>query len=230
LTDPAPTGDESRDESDDEVEGERVSASGASAPSEPAVSAPSAPPARPRRVRALIIGIVIAAVLAVVLFVGLGTGSGSSGQVAGVGSSAPNFTIPPLQGTTPVSLDSLGSSHSRPVVLNFFASWCIPCRQETPLLAKTAKTEKARGSKVQFVGVDVADPKSDAVAFVQQAGITYPVGTDSNLNVAESLYGLTGEPSTFFIDPSGKIVGHVIGPVTASELNSWVQRLNGEAT
>ena len=79
-------------------------------------------------------------------------------------------------------------------MLNFFASWCIPCQQETPLLAKTAKAAKTNGSKVQFVGVDVADPKANAVAFVHQAGIIYPVGTDGNLNVAESLYGLNGQP------------------------------------
>ncbi len=82
---------------------------------------------------------------------------------------------------------------------------------------------------MQFVGVDVADPKANAVAFVHQAGITYPVGTDGNLNVAESLYGLTGQPNTFFIDSSGKVVGRVIGPVTASDLTSWLHRLNNQA-
>lgn len=178
--------------------------------------------------RSLIIGVVIAAVLAVVLFIGLGTGSSSSGQVAAVGSTAPDFTIPALLGGAPVHLAGLGSDRGKPVVLNFFASWCIPCQQETPLLAKTAKTESAKGSDVQFVGVDVADPKANAVAFVHQAGITYPVGTDENLNVAESLYGLTGQPNTFFIDSSGKVVGRVIGPVTASDLTSWLHRLNAQ--
>jgi cytochrome c biogenesis protein CcmG/thiol:disulfide interchange protein DsbE len=177
----------------------------------------------------LIIGLVIAAVLAVVLFVGLGTGSSSSNQVAAVGSTAPQFTIPSLLGGSQVNLTALGSGRGRPVVLNFFASWCIPCQQETPLLAETAKTAEAKGSKVQFVGVDVADPRENALAFVQQAGITYPVGTDSNLYVAETLYGLTGQPNTFFIDSSGKIAGHVIGPVNATELESWLHRLDAQA-
>ena len=179
--------------------------------------------------RSLLIGVVIAAVLAVALFVGLGTGSSSSNQAAAVGSTAPNFTIPSLSGGAPVSLDALGAHRGRPVVLNFFASWCIPCQQETPLLAQSAKAQKAQGSKVQFVGVDVSDPKANAVAFVDQAGITYPVGTDDNLNVAESLYGLSGEPNTFFIDSSGKVAGHVIGPVTASQLAGWLHRLNTQA-
>ncbi|MGA8726204.1 MAG: TlpA disulfide reductase family protein [Acidimicrobiales bacterium] len=217
MTDPAATGDETREQVDDQGE------------TDPAASAATAGQRRPRRVRSLIIGVVIAAVLAVVLFVGFGTGSSSSGQVAAVGSTAPDFTIPALLGGAPVHLAGLGSDRGRPVVLNFFASWCIPCQQETPLLAKTAKTATAKGSKVQFVGVDVADPKANGVAFVHQAGITYPVGTDGNLNVAESLYGLTGQPNTFFIDSSGKVVGRVIGPVTASDLTSWLHRLNNQA-
>jgi cytochrome c biogenesis protein CcmG/thiol:disulfide interchange protein DsbE len=209
LTDPASTGDETR-------EGEHPG--------------PSTQP-QPRRLRALVIGLVLAAVLAVVLFVGLGTRSGSSptGSVVGVGSTAPNFTIPSLLDGPPVHLAALGSDRGRPVVLNFFASWCIPCQQETPLLAKTANVEQARGNRVQFVGVDVSDPKANAVAFVHQAGITYPVGTDTNLDVAQSLYGLNGEPNTFFIDSSGKVVGHVIGPVSASELASWLHRLSGQS-
>ena len=175
---------------------------------------------------------VLAAVLAVVLFVGLGTGSSSpssSGQVVGVGSTAPNFSIPSLTGGKAVELSALGSDRGRPVVLNFFASWCTPCRQETPLLAKTAKVAEARGDRVQFVGVDVADPKADALAFVHQAGISYPVGVDANLDVAESLYGLNGEPNTFFIDSSGTVLGHVIGPVDAQDLASWLHRLGGQS-
>ncbi len=210
MTEPASPGDEFRDEVHEVEEA-------------PAVH-------RPRRVRALVIGVVIAAVLAVVLFVGLGTGSGtssSSGQVVGVGSTAPTFTIPSLFGGRPVELAALGSNRGRPVVLNFFASWCIPCQQETPLLAKTARAEKAGGGRVQFVGVDVADPKPNAIAFVHQAGITYPIGVDSDTQVAETLYGLNGEPQTFFVDSSGKVVGHVIGPVTASELAGWLHRLGG---
>ena len=220
MTDPASPGDETRDEPHDEM----GDVAEAAAPQ-------SSTPRRPRRLRALVVGGVIAAVLAVVLFVGLGTGSGSgmsSGEVAGVGSTAPNFSIPSLLGGQPVELAALGSNRGRPVVLNFFASWCIPCQQETPLLAKTAKAEQARGGRVQFVGVDVADPKANAVAFVRQAGITYPVGVDSTAEVAEARYGLNGEPQTFFVDSSGKVVGHVIGPVTAPEMAAWLRRLTGQ--
>ncbi|MGH9079015.1 MAG: redoxin domain-containing protein, partial [Acidimicrobiales bacterium] len=182
----------------------------------------------PRRLRALLIGTVVAAGLAVVLFVGLGTTSGSgpgAGPVVGVGDTAPAFSVPSLTGGPPVDLDALGAARHRPVVLNFFASWCAPCRQETPLLARTAAAERARHSTVQFIGIDVADSAADAIPFVNQSGITYPVGTDSSLRVAATLYGLNGEPSTFFIDSSGQVVAHVLGPVDQAQLDRWLHRL-----
>jgi cytochrome c biogenesis protein CcmG/thiol:disulfide interchange protein DsbE len=175
-----------------------------------------------------VIGTVIAAGLAVFLFVGLGTSSGSgsgSGPVVGVGDRAPGFSLPSLTGGSPVSLEALGPARHRPVVLNFFASWCVPCRQETPLLAHTAASAQARHSVVQFIGVDVADSAAAAVPFVRQSGITYPVGTDSTLRVTATLYGLNGEPNTFFIDSSGHVEAHIIGAVDAAQLDRWLHRL-----
>ena len=187
-------------------------------------------PAPPRRLRAFLIGVVLAAVLAFFLFVVLGTtsskGSGAGGVVP-VGSVAPNFTLPSVTGGAPVELDALGVRRHHPVVLNFFASWCVPCQKETPLLAETAATQQAKGSVVQFVGVDAADKPADAVPFIQKAGITYPVGQDATLRVTASVYGLNGEPNTFFIVESGVVVGHVIGPVSKSELDGWIHRLAG---
>ena len=146
-----------------------------------------------------------------------------------IGSTAPGFTLPSLTGGAPVSLDALGRDAHRPVVLNFFASWCGPCQKETPLLARTAEAERAKGSAVRFVGVDVADQRANAIAFVHSSGITYPVGTDSDLTVTSGLYGLNGEPNTFFIDGSGEVIGHVIGAVNPTQLQGWLHRLNGTA-
>ncbi len=187
----------------------------------------------PRRGRALAIGTVIAIGLAIFLFFGLGTGanrttSGSSsdpGAIVPIGSQAPRFTLPSLTGGTPVDLYALGARIHHPVVLNFFASWCGPCQKETPLLAKTADAERARGSRVQFIGVDVADQPSDAIPFVHRTGITYPVANDADLRVTSGLYGLNGEPNTFFIGADGRVVGHVIGAVTPPELQSWLRQL-----
>jgi thiol-disulfide isomerase/thioredoxin len=111
------------------------------------------------------------------------------------------------------------------VVLNFFASWCTPCRAETPLLARTAAAEASRHAPIQFVGVDVADKPADALPFVRASGITYPVGADADFHVSAALYGLDGEPNTFFIAGSGRVVGHVIGALTPARLDGWVRRL-----
>lgn len=178
--------------------------------------------------RALLIGSVIAAGLAAALFVGLGTSSGTgtgSGPVVGVGDVAPGFSLPSLLGGRSVDLDALGHARHRPVVLNFFASWCVPCRQETPLLARTAAARQARHSPVQFIGIDVADSPAQAIPFVRQSGITYPVGNDSSLRVSAALYGLNGEPSTFFVDASGHVVAHVIGPLDQARLDHWLAQL-----
>jgi len=183
----------------------------------------------PRRLRALLIGTVLATVLAVVLFVGLGTTSSGpgTGGVVPIGSTAPNFTLPSVVGGAPVVLDALGVERHRPVILNFFASWCIPCQEETPLLASTARAEQAKGSVIQFVGVDGQDPTSSAVPFITRSGITYPVGKDSDLKVTADLYGLAGEPQTFFIDASGVVVGHHLGALDKATLDSWIHRLAG---
>jgi cytochrome c biogenesis protein CcmG/thiol:disulfide interchange protein DsbE len=181
------------------------------------------------------LGSAIAVLLAVFLFLGLRpAATTSTGQpaVVGVGSTAPNFSLPNLLSTSatplaPVSLASLGKNRHHPVVLNFFASWCIPCQAETPLLARTAKAEIVKGSPVQFIGVDVADDPSSAVAFVQQSGIPYPVGADRTLKITSVLYGMNAQPNTYFIDESGKVIGHHLGALTASELTSWLHRLAG---
>ena len=194
--------------------------------------APTEPPQPrpPRRLRAFLIGVVLAGILALALFVGLGTtsksGSGTGGVVP-IGSVAPNFVLASVVGGPPVDLDALGVKRHRPVVLNFFASWCEPCQKETPLLAATARSEQAKGSVVQFIGVDGNDPPSSAVPFIRQSGITYPVGQDTNLQVTASVYGLSGEPQTFFINESGIVVGHHLGALSQAELDGWIHKLAG---
>jgi cytochrome c biogenesis protein CcmG, thiol:disulfide interchange protein DsbE len=191
-------------------------------PSLPASSSPSADAAAlgwraRRRRRSLAVGLLAAGVLAFLLFGVIGTGPGTQpGQVVPIGSTAPGFSLPSLTGGPPVSLDALGPNRHRPVVLNFFASWCVPCRQETPLLAGVARSEKR--SRVQFIGVDVGDVPSSAKAFVQQAGVDYPVAVDGELRVTSGRYGLNAEPQTFFLDASGRVVVHKLGALDRSEL------------
>lgn len=170
----------------------------------------------------------MAAVVAVLLFVVLGSrgATGSAGPAVPVGGQAPNFSLPPLTGSAPVDLDSLGKDADHPVILNFFASWCTPCQRETPLLARMAAAEQATGGRVRFVGVDVNDPPANALPFVQKAGITYPVGVDQAFRVTSGLYGLNGLPQTFYINSNGTVVGHTIGAVDAAGLRSWLKKLS----
>ena len=103
-------------------------------PDPPSAAPPPAPPTqtRPRRLRAFLIGVVLAGVLAVFLFVVLGTTSSTgtgTGGVVPVGSTAPNFRLPSVTTGLPVVLDDLGVHRHHPVVLNFFASWCVPCQK-----------------------------------------------------------------------------------------------------
>jgi cytochrome c biogenesis protein CcmG/thiol:disulfide interchange protein DsbE len=201
-------------------------------PADGALPAPSRYRQPPRKLRAFLLGVVLAVAIGVFLFVGLGTKASNpsgvpAGPVVGIGSVAPDFTLPSLTGGPSVNLDALGKHRGRPVVLNFFASWCTPCQEETPLLARTADAEQAKGSTIQFVGVDVADSPADAIPFVKKAGLTYPIGSDADLRVTANLYGLNGEPNTFFIDANGHVVGHVIGALKAAELQSWLPRLAG---
>ena len=188
------------------------------------------PPPPPRRLRAFLVGLVLAAALALFLFVGLGTtsnGASGAGGVVPIGSTAPNFTLSSVVGGPPVDLYALGRHRHHPVVLNFFASWCIPCQKETPLLASTARAEQAKGSVLQFVGVDAADSPTDAIPFIHQSGINYPVGQDPKAGISSSDYGLNGYPATFFIDESGTVVWHQSGPISKAELDHWIHKLVG---
>ena len=99
--------------------------------------------------------------------------------------------------------------------------------EEAERLAAAARAEEAKGSVLQFVGVDAADPPATALPFITQSVITCPVAQDSTLRVTAGLYGLDAEPNTFFIDESGTVVAHVIGPVSPAQLDSWIHKLVG---
>jgi Thiol-disulfide isomerase and thioredoxins len=106
------------------------------------------------------------------------------------------------------------------VVLNFWASWCYPCKQEAPALAAAAKQYSG---KAVVLGVDVNDFAGDARKFARKYGLRYPLVHDNN-NVTSPIYGLTGLPETFFIDRSGTVVEHVPGEVKALDIQSGVER------
>ena len=162
-----------------------------------------------------------AQVLAVALVAGLlalliwKVAQGSQNE-AKIGKPAPDFTLGRLDRPGSLQLSSL---RGKVVVLNFWASWCQPCKLEAPDLAASAK--KWRG-RVVVLGVDVNDPSGDARGFMRKYGITYPIVHD-NKNVTSPKYGLTGLPETFFLDRRGRIVSHVISGIKAADLQRGVE-------
>jgi cytochrome c biogenesis protein CcmG/thiol:disulfide interchange protein DsbE len=140
-----------------------------------------------------------------------------SGKKAEIGKTAPNFALRRIDQPGTLQLTSL---RGKVVVLNFWASWCFPCKQEAPALAAAAKRWAGR---VVVLGVDVNDPAGDARRFARKYGLRYPLVHD-NHNITSPVYGLTGLPETFFIDRHGTLVAHVISAVSAAELRNGVER------
>jgi cytochrome c biogenesis protein CcmG, thiol:disulfide interchange protein DsbE len=137
---------------------------------------------------------------------------------------APLFTLPELNGGKDVAL---ASYRGKAVVLNFWASWCGPCKEEAPMLESAWNRYKDKG--VVVVGVDAQDFDVDAQRFVDRAGITYPILRDKHGSTLGH-YGVTGFPETWFIDPQGRLVGeHVAGPLTAESLEENIKIALGEA-
>jgi cytochrome c biogenesis protein CcmG, thiol:disulfide interchange protein DsbE len=145
----------------------------------------------------------------------------------------PDFALPRLQGGSLSSEDLKGS----PLVVNFFASWCAPCREEAPVLE--AAWKRYRDDGVRFLGVNVQDTEGDARRFVRDYGITYPVVRDAERTFAQGLavYGL---PQTFFIDDEWRLLdvgagdrlressgGRVVtlGAISEKELDDHIGRL-----
>ncbi len=121
---------------------------------------------------------------------------------------APAFSFTTFDGQT-ISLDQLAGQG---VVLNFWASWCDPCREEAVMLEQTWQRERENG--IVFLGLDYLDQEPAAKAYLAEFGITYPNGPDLQ-SAAARRYGIKGVPETFFIDPQGKITDIVIGPIVS---------------
>ncbi|CAN5315260.1 TlpA disulfide reductase family protein [soil metagenome] len=135
-----------------------------------------------------------------------------------VGRAAPGFEIPLFGADSSLTLSDLAG---RPVVLNFWASWCLSCRDEAVVLEAGWLRY---GPEVLFVGIAVNDESGPARAFIERYGKTYFLGADPDGSVAID-YGLFGVPETFFIAPDGRILAKHIGPLTAEELDRQVAAL-----
>src|SRR5687767_11522411 len=139
------------------------------------------------------------------------------------GDQIPTFSLGYLDGSGTLSSDDL-SGH--PIVLNFWASWCGPCREEAPLLE--SKWREYRDEGVRFIGVVIRDTPDSALSFARRFDLTYPMLFDPDQVLAREL-GLVGLPQTFFIDAEGQVVGasDVLGAIEAGELDRQIEDMLG---
>jgi thiol-disulfide isomerase/thioredoxin len=134
-----------------------------------------------------------------------------------LGYRAPDFELPDLEGQK-VTLSAL---RGKPILLNFWATWCPPCRQEMPELQEF---HRRYGDQIVLVGVNWGEDAKTVKAFLDHLGVSYRNLVDER-GTAFVLYRLTGIPESFFIDPEGYIRGAWIGPLTAKEIVQGFERL-----
>jgi cytochrome c biogenesis protein CcmG/thiol:disulfide interchange protein DsbE len=198
----------------------------------PSTRSSEPPDRRPRRRGWLLIlaGVLTVAVVAGVLVAVLedGTESGGTtrpGSVTGaggeVGSPAPDFQLPALDGGADVRLADF---RGRPVIVNFWASWCNPCRQEFPLLKQAIRDHRAE--RLAVIGVTYQDIASDSRAFVKQRSATWPQGIDDGGAVADA-FGVRAIPQSFFVRADGTIAARVFGFTNESALADPLAKVLG---
>jgi len=141
-----------------------------------------------------------------------------------VGHAAPNFSLVMLHPDSGKNSLSLSNFKGKPIVLNFWASWCQPCKDELPLLENAWKQLQAQKKDIVFLGIDFQESSSDATSFLQQYGITYLAGLDINGSIA-SKYRVTSLPQTIFISRDGSITSREPQELTAQELSRNLQSI-----
>jgi thiol-disulfide isomerase/thioredoxin len=173
--------------------------------------------ARAHKVVSGSIAVFVAAIIAVSL---LTSSSSASGPPA---PPAPAFTVAALGGSGTVSLSQY---QGKPVIVNFWASWCVPCQSETPLLATWYKQEHGR---IALVGLDENDTTAKALAFARSKGVTYTLGFDPLMNVAGA-FDIEALPQTYFLNAQHRIVEHVLGALTVADMTEGVSLMEAAQT
>ncbi len=165
---------------------------------------------------------IIAAFVVLVAFLGLlawGLAKVQNSQISsGV---APDFTLTSFEGNS-LTLSKL---RGQVVVVNFWASWCPPCRLEAPYLEQTWRKYKDRG--VVFIGVDYVDTEPNALAYLKEFNITYFNGPDLGTRISQA-FNIKGVPETYYVAKSGEVRGNTIGPLTSPQLDQKIDQLLAE--
>jgi cytochrome c biogenesis protein CcmG/thiol:disulfide interchange protein DsbE len=170
-------------------------------------------------VRHKLISAVVAIFVVAAVAVSLATTGGGSPPAP----VAPGFTLDSL--TAPGQHITLSQYQGKPLIVNFWASWCEPCQQETPLLASWYTRQHGH---VIIVGLDENDTASSALQFAKAKGVRYPIGADPHLAAANA-YGVVALPQTFFLNAQHRIVDHVLGAVTQAELDKGLRLMQASS-
>ncbi|MGE3909757.1 MAG: TlpA family protein disulfide reductase [Chloroflexota bacterium] len=169
------------------------------------------------RLVALIVGVIVVALIGLMIW-GIGKrAAGTVGSVPVTTRPAPAFTVPLFEG----GQFSLASTQGKPVLINFWASWCIPCEEEAAVLEQASRVY---GDRVAFIGIDVQDTEPAAREFLRRFGVTYPNGRDLSGTIAVE-YGMSGVPETYFVDRSGMLVRKWQGPLDEARLRGFLDDL-----
>ena len=160
------------------------------------------------------VGAVFAAVIVAISLVGSRSAGSPPAPVA------PGFTLVALG--TPGQHVALSQYKGKPLIVNFWASWCEPCQQETPLLARWYAQQHGQ---VIVVGLDVNDTAANALKFARAKGVSYPVGVDPQA-ITAGAYGVVALPQTFFLNAQHRIVDRIYGAVTQADLADGVRLMD----
>lgn len=162
----------------------------------------------------------IAATTILVLMAALGWGlvHATRQSISIVGAQVPDLTIQSFDGDR-ISLRQLVGT---PMVVNFWASWCVPCRREAPILAAVARQSTGRA---YFIGVDIQDTDAAARAYDAEIKSPYPVGPAVRGSYRD--FGVTAPPETFFVDRTGTVVSRIIGPVDSRRMQIYMSQILG---
>jgi cytochrome c biogenesis protein CcmG, thiol:disulfide interchange protein DsbE len=190
------------------------------------------PPLKAGRIRSLDLSrlprwwLIVAAVLPLLLVVAIVAalaGPAVLTPAVRIGDRAPDFALADLDGRTV----RLSDYEGRPVIVNFWASWCLPCRDEFPLFDAALREHADEGLAV--VGIVYRDRSEAARAFAEQLGADWPLVMDPGETVARA-YGVFGPPESWLIGPDGRVVSRQIGPYTAPELEAGLARVLGSGS